>query len=1832
MIDKIRKSYWTKVVSFVWLFQLVFTPFQAWALTGGPTQPEFATFTPSGVDNMVDLFSGDFSYNIPLMDVDGYPINISYSSGIGVEDQASMVGLGWTLNAGGIINRNVRGVPDDFNGEDQIVTTTNIKPAWTASVGLNLKPEILGFNASGGSRGLSLNGSVSYNNYSGLALQTGISVSFHGRLSSLGDKNSSNLGCGGGIGLQTSTESGLSISPSFNLSKYSSDKVDGENATVTSSLKFGTAFNSRSGMREITVTPTRTWEWSKKLPEKDENGKDQYTNFSYCLGSSSSIPLNPRTYVPQLSNDMNSYSVKVEIGSGAEAFLFAGEGSIDGSYSRQYMPEKTKRAPAYGYLYSDLGKDNPYAMHDFNREKDQAYSENLPAIALAQMTYDTYTASGQGVTGMFRPFRDVSRVYDPVVENRSGNGAVGLDISAGNMFKAGANLSGGFDRSYSGRWTASNGPFSNTSFHSSEPGNLYEKVYFKTSGDFAVYDDEYYDLMCGVSPVRFSINQEGALNSFVLSGRSSATPREIKREARAKRNSTMTYLTAKEASVSGLNKDLVYYEMNMDGSYQINPVHEKRYGDEGRRAHHISEITVTRPDGTRYVYGDQIYNFVQKEVTFNVGEVDQTVLKQTNGAMVPFDSNDASENNTKGDDHYYNCNTLPPYASGYQLSACLSPDYVDVKGDGPTPDDLGMYTKINYARLYKKENSYKWRTPYESDRANFIDRFKSSDKDNKASYLYGEKEIKYIHSIESKNHVAMFFYSPRYDAFEAKAEMLDPNNNQIQGEKPLMKLDSISLYVNDAAFKAALESGSLGNLTPVQTVVFSYDYSLCKHNPAFKAEPNYNGNGDGKLTLTSIAFKYFDSKKAQMSPYEFTYGFNPDYNTHAMNRWGSYTRHVDLDNPYVSQKAEDLDALNQDVAAWTLSQIKSPTGGVIKVQYESDDYAFVQDKRATQMVKILGVGFWNDRFKPNSIFADMEEGYDAVFVSAQATDKDDFGRRYLPAGKSPIRTSGVRIGATTKDLDVEVFFKFLTYLRPGNQAEEYVNGYAHVIDYDYSPASGIGCLKFRREQIGDHGDPILPMQKAAIQYIRLNKPEYYLQKHYDENSNDFVTLLRKMLGNVNDLASIAVGVERVIYNKGCCRTIRPENSYLRLCNPNYCQKGGGLRVKQITIDDNWGSMKQGLLGGSSRDQENFTYGQTYTYTKIADGSDPGIEKGTVISSGVASYEPSSGIEECAMRSPDIYNEKVRMAPDNQFVVEKPYGESYMPAPSVGYSQVTVTPLKHEGVTRTATGCVVNEFYTAKDFPVSISAIGIDRKPYKINPVLSVLTKNNDSRVVVSQSYAVELNDMHGKQKSQKVYPENSNVPISSVEYFYKKNRSNSLLNEITSITKDGKVHEKAKAGLEIDMVFDERESASLSMGFGLALDIDASMLGLFPLISPSGWPSVSTDYARYRSIACTKVVTRYGILDKVVAKDLGSNVETTNMAWDDETGEVLLTRTVNEFNDSIYSFSIPSHWVESGMAPAYQNVAYEAQNVKFDNCANASNFFCVGDELLVKNSNETDLDKKDNESVKVWVKSVDPANNKVTVVDEEGYTDYSGSYDVKVLRSGHRNQQSIPVESLTLMSNPIKNGKLEFKDVVDAGAVEYESNWGEMLCEQYSATNESDIPQNPFLTGEMGNYRVKRSWVYQTPRTQSDLNRNTNIRRDGVYKTFSSFYQNPTQNRVKNWEKVEDGWTFASEVTKFSPFGFEMENRDALDRYSAAMYGYNSTLPVAVSANSRYTQLGVINFEDVDLNSDDYAPHFSFDGTKEHLDGDNSHTGDKSIKVGNNENVSTEFLLVPCAE
>src|SRR5262249_10338567 len=86
----------------------------------------------------------------------------------------------------------------------------------------------------------------------------------------------------------------------------------------------------------------------------------------------------------------------------------------------------------------------------------------------------------------------------------------------------------------------------------------------------------------------------------------------------------------------------------------------------------------------------------------------------------------------------------------------------------------------------------------------------------------------------------------------------------------------------------------------------------------------------------------------------------------------------------------------------------------------------------------------------------------------------------------------------------------------------------------------------------------------------------------------------------------------------------------------------------------------------------------------------------------------------------------------------------------------------------------------------------------------------------------------------------------------------------------------------------------------------------------------------------------------------------------------------------------------------------------------------------------------------------------------------------------------------------------------------------------------------------------------------------TNIRVDGTFQSFTPFW---TPNAGNDWVANPNNWQWVTEATKYSPYGFDLENKDALNRYSGAQYGYKQSLPVAVSSNSKYKQAANESFE-----------------------------------------------------
>src|ERR1019366_6962885 len=400
-------------------------------------------------------------------------------------------------------------------------------------------------------------------------------------------------------------------------------------------------------------------------------------------------------------------------------------------------------------------------------------------------------------------------------------------------------------------------------------------------------------------------------------------------------------------------------------------------------------------------------------------------------------------------------------------------------------------------------------------------------------------------------------------------------------------------------------------------------------------------------------------------------------------------------------------------------------------------------------------------------------------------------------------------------------------------------------------------------------------------------------------------------------------------------------------------------------------------------------------------------------------------------------------------------------------------------------------------------------------------------------YVIELNDMHGKPKKQEVYQEGQTTPITSVEYRYKSspylNNSFRLNNMSTVLYSNGTVDNSANIGVFFDFVSDMRESTNETTSAAFQFNNDGFVIPPFPVLIdiPIGLPSFTNEKTQFRSAVITKVIQRFGILEETIAKDLGSTVATKDLAYDAETGDVLLTQTTTDFNDQVYSLSYPAYWYYNGMGPAYKNIGFSQAGITFNSSgsatvSNALMYFAEGDEIAL--------------SGKIaWVTTVTP--NSVQAIDRAGMP-VSGTF-TKVLRSGRRNQQGVPMASITSLSNPLTSIQSNsYDNVLQAQAMEFTNGW-RTFCDCFNSSDQTQT-SNPYILGTKGMYKNKKSNLYLAGRTQSNYDNNTNTRKDGVFTSYSPFYK----INAGNWEIDSRNWTFTSEVTEFSPFGAELENKD----------------------------------------------------------------------------------------
>lgn len=856
-------SRFRKVLSILMLFTFMINYWgnEINAAPGGPSQPEFSAFKPISSSDMVDKFSGGFSYNIPLFDLGGYPVNMFYDGSVSNDVEASWVGLGWNLNTGSI-NRNKRGLPDDYKGEEiqKFVKKDNVG-RWGVSPGGHIQiANMLGFGVKGGIYYSSLTG---FGTEASFGKSLGIPIINKGGMN-LGLGLSENTSSSSEGGVTNSFNIGVSVGKSFSLS----DKMSGG---LSLGASYGETTNSRQGLlqsgfkvsMDAKITKSsytaeeketkqkeykelKTKEEKAEFIEKQNETSPEKNDQSFStriggIGFTKSY-IDP-TFTPTMEIPYKTISFTLNLKGGLHGCFLDGGGTLDGYATIQRIANNNLRSKGFGYMYSEFAKDQADRLMDFNREKDVAFHVKAPHIAIPIQTYDLFSINQHQNGGQFRAFRnDVGLLLDKEVTTEKDDYNLSIEGHGGVGFELGGTIE--VVNAETKTHPVIEDPIKPYDFVRQSINPIRESFFFRKSNEIELTDVSFQTKTNHLAASNIQLMDNGDRSGVLESGSGNYLNTQNLQKFYSedntlvdgryfrpnKRNTYISYLDAKSRAKFSLQKQILNYSTESNLGY-LNSSNVSLDNNENL----ISEFSVVNPDGMKYHYGIPVMNTTQEEYSFSlaprsaltVGGKYTGLVNLNNGELATGPAEDASY------DGYYSKETQPKYAHSWLLSGIYSPDYQDVLNDGITEDDRGNAVKFNYTNKGK----FGWRNPIHPT-ANSVDEVAAHSKgvefissDDKAIVNYGEREEWYNHSIESKTMIAYFYTSARLDA-----NSLDRNGKRISGASK-QKLDSIKIF-SKAEIGSLLKTfpdltrSQLNTLaTPSKVIKFSYDYSLCPNTP-----------------------------------------------------------------------------------------------------------------------------------------------------------------------------------------------------------------------------------------------------------------------------------------------------------------------------------------------------------------------------------------------------------------------------------------------------------------------------------------------------------------------------------------------------------------------------------------------------------------------------------------------------------------------------------------------------------------------------------------------------------------------------------------------------------------------------------------------------------------------------------------------------------------------------------------------------------------------------------------------------------------------------------------
>lgn len=906
---------------FLMLVQII-SPTASWALASGPIQSDFAAYEEPNTTDMVNLITGDFTYNIPILEVPspegGFRMPLSYHAGIQLDEESSWVGLGWSLNAGAIA-RNINQYADDYEG----------KPVTTTMSGISgdgyIKNYILYQSYYDSKKGHG--GTFGFGN----VFQIGMgSMSESSSVLGISSKNGKTqfdaVGFASGV-----TEIAILVA-----SYGSSAMAESGASAAFQALDFGLtayqAFNAAGASNSNSLNISSS-DW-KQTPDPGFFK----TTYSYYLDVNKTEHMFGSLYLNKVDDELGMTNQSTCL----HPFVHNNNiTSINNSNLHQFVPIRFAKA---GYnAVSDMHMNND-GTGDF---------EYL--IEPTSIAYDNYNVMGIGISGEIKPFRlDVGSLAYPNLGDAANSKYV---ITNYMDYKVNFKYSNDNSNSYTNSLGDNTDNVLNPSYgfnlgnndFTSEDITQFYSCYW-SGGAFSMNPMEDNDNLDNTEPYV----QDGVFPNFII------TDKTVNSEFQPNYIST----NRKETDRNGLKNNhlasgkFVQWYSNaeiLNGSAKADGFIDFLNDDQrtvfrastSSPAAGIGGFMITREDGLTYHYSLPVYN--KNTITY---------LHQENGV-------DATLNNGN------------KYAYDWLLTAITGPDFVDRGTIGIIDElDYGYWAKMDYGLF---ASNFNWRDPY-------LGKNYSPSSLNETSLTVGIKETYYLNTISTRTNTALFVKSLKSDGKGAyssgvsqpsSALKLDniiilsnkdyqtlvsttasgglglaPDFNSGNGNSTLKNGDSYNNVLDNFDISSSGIQSFL-NANQIRNVHFNYSYNLCgKTYNSFDWDANGNapsyypdGTGamdlnirKGKLTLESIDI-YGKNNFTIIPPFIFNYGNvtdlnqNPNYNSNKWDGWGMYKLTAGYNT--TSHKASN------EGSQWSLKKIITPIGAEINIEYERDSYSSI---------------------------------------------------------------------------------------------------------------------------------------------------------------------------------------------------------------------------------------------------------------------------------------------------------------------------------------------------------------------------------------------------------------------------------------------------------------------------------------------------------------------------------------------------------------------------------------------------------------------------------------------------------------------------------------------------------------------------------------------------------------------------------------------------------------------------------------------------------------------------------------------------------------------------